>query len=1066
MMGEAERRAKMEQRQERRLARQRQQHTTHRGAAAARQGAVESRAAAAPPAAAAAAAVVVVPVLQVLQPLEDFQLPPHMTKEIDKIEEYYQKSSNDFQYTRNKKCSTADPHTDATAAIAQQGSKGVIGTWMLFCKKIGHFFSLFSDFSSLGESDQTVLMRTAMTSAGIIMGSVMFEYWTKDMGSTAGGAGAVPSMTMENIRRIVPGDLLFRVQRFFQKFRLICPNQTMAKILILVSLYSPELPGLKDDKKVQKLQEHYIDLLECYIKANFKESAGHKFANALVSLADVRELAERSLEMEIGKSMLSDPGTTNNDSSNGGNDGERKGNGGGSFGGPSTSGGSGEGPSGFSDAQGSSSSSGFQGRGFNNYANDGSGSGSSDTGSCGDNFTYQNANISLYCKTDGKQNLPSNHFLDSSFTVDSDRPLVDVVDSLQDDLPNSSGASDSFDDTSMTKRQWSDLRIQQLFNSIPQPAVMKIIYTLSTDLDIEAKEIDGSLKFLRKRGQTFSNDNAPNKYLSTRRKSYSSPIIKVENSCPPGPEELSSFLPTFSGVSIKEEQMDVDAYHDSEIDAINEIMTEIDFTATLCEPNPVASLDHETAGVKIKKPVQSSFCVTRLPETSFYTVQSERRFDPVVRGRHCIEPSFDYQQQRHHHRRHHHGDLRTRTSHERFMPAVRRVASHGKPSSPMPCTSSSIQLDVVSSSIDGGHFDAHGLASFEYQTQGQPLVEFSAATSLSESNGSEGAHRIPSATSDASGVACLSPMSSSQVHSSTSPLSSAHRSLEASHVQFQQYQCPVSKDDSVDINCPVVSINSSVVSPVSYSAGESSSCHSSSNVIPPTSYSSTPLSESTVHRQIMAMSLHSPGSPHDSNSSGSGVASAAGVADLPLATAHQHHPTQFTGYFSQIQQPSALAQQLQLSNNSSQQQRSQHQFLHNTVVRNGSAGNVQCINNRDFFHRKDFDSPHDSATSTTSPMTLPPPNTPSPCPSAISINSSSSSSNYISENSTDYGDKSLLNLNLSSLSDVEASVLQRFFDHIDAHVTEQLRKGNSWNSDGLLPQSFLEMLQDKLKTGQ
>ncbi|KAA0185786.1 HR97 [Hyalella azteca] len=267
VMSEAERRKMMEQRQERRIAAalQQQQQQPQQLQSTTQPLIVVA------PAVASASIQGPGPTMNLV---EEFVLSDEMKSEIEHIEEFYKQSYK------------ANPYS--TDIMTAKGSKGVLETWMQFCKKIGHFFSLFEDFSSLCQEDQAVLLQTAMTSAGIIMGSVTYESW---IGKRKGGAAgpSIPKVSFDNIEKLVPGDLLYRVKTFFKKFQTICPDQTMAKILMLVSLYSPEMAGLKDETKVQTLQEHYINILSDYLKYKFGAKAGRMFANALVSLADVRE---------------------------------------------------------------------------------------------------------------------------------------------------------------------------------------------------------------------------------------------------------------------------------------------------------------------------------------------------------------------------------------------------------------------------------------------------------------------------------------------------------------------------------------------------------------------------------------------------------------------------------------------------------------------------------------------------------------------------------------------------------------------------------------------------------
>ncbi|KAK4306565.1 hypothetical protein Pmani_021615 [Petrolisthes manimaculis] len=187
-----------------------------------------------------------------------------------------------------------------------EGSTSVMSPWMTFCKRMGYFFSLFREFAELSSNDQALLLKTAITSACIIMGSVVYDSNTGSWpGKSIARTGFVPSVTSRNVERFVPAELMSRVEHFFRKFQQICPDETMAMILILVSLYSPELMGLEAKETIQNLQDRYTRILHKYVCWKYREEAALMFPKVIVSLADIRELAERTSQMRIQKGATS-----------------------------------------------------------------------------------------------------------------------------------------------------------------------------------------------------------------------------------------------------------------------------------------------------------------------------------------------------------------------------------------------------------------------------------------------------------------------------------------------------------------------------------------------------------------------------------------------------------------------------------------------------------------------------------------------------------------------------------------------------------------------------------------
>ncbi|KAG7168041.1 uncharacterized protein LOC121867802 [Homarus americanus] len=222
---------------------------------------------------------------------EKYSLSEEDRTEISIIVSLYKKAYQDVPYEES---------------CPQEGPTGVMSPWMTFCKRIGYFFSLFREFADLSSSDQALLLKTAITSACIIMGSVVYDpssgRWP---GKGISRSGFVPNVTSQNVERIVPAELMSRVEHFFRKFQQVCPDETMAMILILVALYSPELMGLEAKDTIQALQDRYTSILQKYVAWKYKDQSSLMFPKVIVSLADIRELAERTSQMRIQQGVAS-----------------------------------------------------------------------------------------------------------------------------------------------------------------------------------------------------------------------------------------------------------------------------------------------------------------------------------------------------------------------------------------------------------------------------------------------------------------------------------------------------------------------------------------------------------------------------------------------------------------------------------------------------------------------------------------------------------------------------------------------------------------------------------------
>ncbi|XP_068210043.1 uncharacterized protein [Palaemon carinicauda] len=226
-----------------------------------------------------------------MQELDKYFLPEEAQTEISIIKSLYKKAYQDVPY--DEKCN-------------DDGAGGVMSPWMTFYRRMAYFFSLFREFTELPNSDQALLLKTAITSAGIIMGSVVFDADKgKWPGKTVARTGFIPqNVTTQNVGKLVPTDMMARVRQFFRKFQTVCPDETMGMILILVALYSPELMGLEAKDTIQQLQDRYTNILHRYVKWKYREKSALMFPKVIVSLADIRELAELTGQIRIQQGMM------------------------------------------------------------------------------------------------------------------------------------------------------------------------------------------------------------------------------------------------------------------------------------------------------------------------------------------------------------------------------------------------------------------------------------------------------------------------------------------------------------------------------------------------------------------------------------------------------------------------------------------------------------------------------------------------------------------------------------------------------------------------------------------
>ena len=84
----------------------------------------------------------------------------------------------------------------------------------------------------------------------------------------------------------------------------ICGDLVILKFLIMMSLFSPDRPGLEDRNTIEKFQEVYANVLQKYIIVKFPESK-NMFARCIMKLTDLRNINEVHTKMLL-KMQLDD----------------------------------------------------------------------------------------------------------------------------------------------------------------------------------------------------------------------------------------------------------------------------------------------------------------------------------------------------------------------------------------------------------------------------------------------------------------------------------------------------------------------------------------------------------------------------------------------------------------------------------------------------------------------------------------------------------------------------------------------------------------------------------------
>jgi hypothetical protein len=684
-------------------------------------------------------------------------------------------------------------------------------------------------------------------------------------------------------------------------------------------------------------------------------------------------------------------------------------------------------------------------------------------------------------------------------------------------------------DSKLTLRQQSDLRIQEIFKSIPPPAIMKIICHISEDLDIEARKTDGGIQFLRKHSTAFVTEKSP---IDPETLSISSRIgsIKTENVSSNVAGENSCPV-NFSELQIKEEKMDIDVQDEDLLDAIKMFPC----NKSPCRIGNLLEVAQERQQQYMNVTNVGQSCIENYPDmvsqgnnSCGATAQSEQYKPSYEANDYSIHSSrnsisrnngggYSSSSMRRHSHRPSHFKL-SNNNHDNYINSQeyhgginannkRFACGSNDQTSPQERSRSplAVQLDAVSSVSDGLISNGGNCSPYD-SSQAAVASGYNNSSNLTDetalSFNIEPPPDISSRFINSSSVLSIpSPVPSPHVHSSTSPegspsnlggsnISSSCNPHHHHHHQQQQqrrassggcnkpyrmYSSPLSGDPAVSPDLSASPVTPTIMRRASCDTNltcirGSTLLHSANNGSSPLYSHATagtgrhlaqsPPQQSSVHQQIMTMSIHSPGSPNDCSNTGAmlgnGGVDSAHMRASPVTGYHQQ--------FQQHQQQQHLLTTIPLSTTSPHNQRQQHQErMHIQEDRRfrGTNTNTNKFHTSKDYYRSNKDNvsshpespiPHLAFSSTIF----------SPSPPVTLITSTSSCSNS-SDNSMETFDKSL-SLNLSCLSDTESVVLQNFFEHIHTHIMQHHQDGKEWTSSDLLPKHFLEMLQDKLRT--
>ncbi|XP_064478805.1 vitamin D3 receptor-like [Ornithodoros turicata] len=205
------------------------------------------------------------------------------------------KSLEDLVNARTE--SISDPSFDDRLRLPGERSRtDVLNIFFTAIQQFSGFAQRLEAFCRLAHDDQEVLLRCGVLELCFLRSVMTFDH-TRDVWTDVDGT---PLLATSDVERLVSSALFEKQKRFISAFKDLDPDDPTMALLLAVVLLSPDRPGLQDTASVSKEQDYYSVLLRKYLSwRRGTESSGVHYARLLMTLPDLRELADGHTEFDL-----------------------------------------------------------------------------------------------------------------------------------------------------------------------------------------------------------------------------------------------------------------------------------------------------------------------------------------------------------------------------------------------------------------------------------------------------------------------------------------------------------------------------------------------------------------------------------------------------------------------------------------------------------------------------------------------------------------------------------------------------------------------------------------------
>lgn len=193
--------------------------------------------------------------------------------------------------------SVSDPSFDDRLRVPGERSRtDVLNLFFTAIQQFSGFAQRLEAFCRLALDDQEVLLRCGVLELCFLRSVMTFDS-ARDAWTDVDGT---PLLSISDIERLVSSALFEKQKKFISTFKDLDPDDPTMALLLAVVLLSPDRPGLQDTASVSREQDYYNVLLRKYLSwRKGTDSCGVHYARLLMTLPDLRELADNHTEFEL-----------------------------------------------------------------------------------------------------------------------------------------------------------------------------------------------------------------------------------------------------------------------------------------------------------------------------------------------------------------------------------------------------------------------------------------------------------------------------------------------------------------------------------------------------------------------------------------------------------------------------------------------------------------------------------------------------------------------------------------------------------------------------------------------